>query len=303
MSGIVSKIRGSVFHKFGKYFPKKFLVKYYYYRKTGRKIDLNNPKTISDKMGWYKLYYRDEIMRTCTDKAAVRDYLTKLGYQDILNECYGVYDRVEDINWDKLPNQFVLKNTLGGAMNGVYLVFNKDELDIKNTTKMLQKWIDLYTDYVSPASEWVYEGTKPRILIEKLLISDEAGDLPDYKFFCFNGKVFCSYFMRNCTTQKNRRDGELAILDTDYKLLPVRRSDFVQITEQPEKPKNYEKMLKLAEELSAPFPHVRVDLYNISGKIIFGELTFFTNSGVLDFYPESFEYEMGNAFILPEKNL
>ena len=96
--------------------------------------------------------------------------------------------------------------------------------------------------------------------------------------------------------------GENAFLDLDFKLLPVSRTDYFPITEQPEKPKNYEKMLEYAEKLSKPFPHVRVDFYNIDGKIIFGELTFFTNSGYIPFDPDSFDYEMGKAFILPKRN-
>ena len=310
MSKIVGKIKGGGFHRIGRYIPKKYLVEHYYSKWSGgRKINLKNPERFSDKLGWYKLYYRDELMRTCTDKASVREYIASCGYGDLLNECYGVYDRVEDIDWDALPKQFVLKDTLGGSSRSVKLVFDKDTLDIEETKKTLQTWIDKRKGYVSLAGEWVYEERPTRIIVEKLLISDPNDDLPDYKLFCFNGKMFCSYLMRkgrHCDGDQafamNYHVGENAFLDRDYKLLNVWRTDFDRITEQPEKPKNYEKMVEIAEKLSQPFPHVRVDFYNIDGRIIFGELTFFTNAGYIPFDPDSFDYEMGKAFVLPKRN-
>lgn len=301
MGNFFQTVRGGVWRRFKKYFPKKYLVEYYYKKKSGgRKIDLQNPERFSDKLGWYKLYYRDELMRTCSDKASVREYVESCGFGDLLNECYGVFDRVEDIDWSALPQQFVLKNTLGGSSNGVILVFDKSTLDLEKTKRTLQRWLEVSSFGTTHAAEWVYEGRKARIIIEKLLIADSNGDLPDYKFFCFNGKVFCSYLMRNYTM--DRHAGENAFLDREFKLMPVSRTDYRRITEQPEKPKNYEKMVEIAEKLSKPFPHVRVDFYNIDGTVIFGELTFFTNSGYIPFDPDSFDYEMGKAFALPERN-
>lgn len=300
MNNLILRAKIFLYRKVKKLLPQSYFVKHYYHTNTGRKINLEKPERFSEKLGWYKLYYRDEKMLICTDKASVRDYVTSLGYGDLLNEVYGVYDRVDDIDWDALPNQFVLKNTLGGSSNGVMLVFDKNSLDIEETKKTLRKWIRQCTNCTSSAGEWVYEKGKARILIEKMLIPDSNSDLPDYKFFCFNGKVFCSYYMRNYTM--NKHDGENAFLDRDFRLLPVSRTDYKRITEQPEKPKNYEKMVEIAEKLSKDFPHVRVDLYNLNGTIIFGELTFFTNSGFIPFDPDSFDYEMGKAFVLPKKN-
>ena len=302
MNSIVSSLRGRVFRKFGRCFPKRFLVKYYHKRKLGRKIDLKNPERFSDKLGWYKLYYRDEIMRTCTDKASVRDYIDAQGFGYLLNECYGVYDSFEEINWNNLPKQFVLKNTLGGSGKSVILIHNKDTMNIEEIKEKLRGWIKHSTNWTSPAGEWVYEDRKARIIIEKLLVDSELGDLPDYKFFCFNGKAYCLYYMRNCTAKADRHEGEIAILDRDFNLMPVTRPDFLRITEQPPKPKNYEQMLKIAEKLSEPFPHVRVDFYNIDGKIVFGELTFFTNCGVVRYDPDSFDFELGRQFELPKRN-
>ncbi len=238
-------------------------------------------------------------MRSVTDKSTVREYVKSCGLEYLLNVCYGVYDKVEDIEWDRLPNQFVLKNTLGGASNGILLVFDKRQLNITKTENLLRKWIKQGSFAIEYSGQWIYEKRRAKIIVEKLLISNDAEDLPDYKFFCFGGKVFCAYFMRSYT--HNPHEGENAFLDRDFKLLPVSRTDYRHITTQPEKPKNYEKMVEVAEKLSAPFPHVRVDLYNIDGTIIFGELTFFTNGGVIPFDPDAFDFEMGKAFVFPKK--
>lgn len=177
----------------------------------------------------------------------------------------------------------------------------KNTLNLDETKRVLKDWIKKSSDKrTTMAGEWVYERRKARIIAKKMLIPNSSGDLPDYKFFCFNGKVFCSYLMRNYTMHPH--EGENAFLDRDFKLLPVSRTDYRRITEQPLRPLNYEKMVEIAETLSKRFPHVRVDLYNIDGKIIFGELTFFTNSGLIPFDPDEFDYKMGKAFVLPQKN-
>ena len=262
---------------------------------------LKDPETFSDKLAWYILNYRDEKMRICSDKASVRDYMESLGMGDLLNKCYGVYEREENIDWDALPQKFVIKHTLSGESIGIILVFDKSTLDLEATRKTLREWLDEPPIRRATGGLWVFENRRPRIIIEKLLVENEDDDLPDYKFFCFNGRVFCSHLIRNSTTKTDRHDGELGIFDRDCHLLPVSRAGWNPITEQPEKPGNYEKMVEIAEKLSEPFPHVRVDLYNLDGKVVFGELTFFSNTGPNKFIPESFDLEMGKAFILPEK--
>ena len=264
--------------------------------------NLKDPQTFSDKLAWYILYYRDEKMRTCSDKAAVRDYLESLGMGDLLNECYGVYERAEDIDWDSLPQKFVIKHTLSGESMGIILVFDKSTQDLEETRKTLQNWLDEPPVRRATGGLWIFENMNHRIMIEKLLVDNENDDLPDYKFFCFNGRVFCSYLIRNSTTKADRHEGELGIFDRDFRLLPVSRAGWNPITEQPEKPRNYEKMVEIAEKLSEPFPHVRVDLYNVDGKIVLGELTFFSNTGPNRYVPESFDHELGKQFILPKKN-
>lgn len=218
------------------------------------------------------------------------------------NECYGIYDCVDDNEWESLPSKFVIKHNLSGEGLGTILVFDKNTLDLENMKETLRSWIDECPLKRARAGLWIFENRKAQILFEKLLIDDENGDLPDYKFFCFNGRVYCSYLIRNSTTKTNRHDGELGILDRDFRLLHASAADFHVIIEQPDKPKNYDKMVEIAEKLSEPFPHVRVDLYNLDGKILFGELTFFSNTGPSNHVPESFDYELGKQFILPKRN-
>lgn len=274
--------------------PDKMMLKIQYWIKTGRKLNLQNPQRYSEKVQLYKIKYKNPLMRKCADKYNVRGFVKKQIGQQYLNTVYGLYQSPDEIDFSKLPNQFVLKDTLGSGDLSMIIVTDKSKLDINSAKEMMQKWVNEPTNKKHPGREWVYDGKKHRIIAEKLLIADENGDLPDYKFFCFDGKVFCSYYMENYTMHHD--EGRLGFFDRNFNLLKVRRADFTPITVQPPKPKNYDEMVQLAEILSKPFPHVRVDFYNINGKIIFGELTFFNASGYVQFEPDEFDYIMGKRF-------
>lgn len=282
------------------FIPDKLMIKMQYRIKTGRKLNLKKPIRYSEKLQWYKLYYRNENMRRCCDKYEVRKYVSEHGFEGILNDCYGVYDNVDDIDWKSLPSKFVLKDTLGGGGRSIIIVEDKDKLDIELANKIMKKWLNINYKKKNMGREWNYVGKKHRIIIERYLINDSTNDLPDYKFFCFNGQVFCSYMMENYTMHHDK--GVLGFLDKDFNLLKAHRTDFAPMTKQPIKPINYEKMVEIAEVLSKEFPHVRVDFYNLNGKIIFGEMTFFNASGYVMFDPDSFDFEMGDKFLLPERN-
>lgn len=262
--------------------------------KTGRSLNLSNPKRYTEKLQWYKLYYRDPLMAQCADKYDVRKYVEQVGLAKYLNTVYGVYNSTKEIEFETLPRSFVLKDTLGGGGNSVILVKDKNSISWTEICAQMEKWVNQPDNAKTPGREWVYEGRKHRIIIEELLESDETGDLPDYKFFCFHGKPEFLYMMSDYTQHHSK--GRLGFLTTDFKLLPVQRADFLPMQEQPEKPLNYTEMLDAAKVLSAPFPHVRVDMYNINGKIIFGELTFFNASGYVQFTPDTFDYKMGEKF-------
>lgn len=279
------------------FIPDKLMLKIQYRMKTGRNLELSDPKRFTEKLQWYKLYYKNPLMIQCIDKFDVREYVKSKGLEDILIPCYGVYES-ECFDWDKLPDKFVIKDTLGGGGNSVILVKDKKKENIERLKEITRKWVSCKADKKSGGREWpYYSGKSHRIIIEKLLITDEEDDLPDYKFFCFDGKVFCSYKMENYALHHDK--GRLGFFDRDFNLLSAKRLDFPSIEEQPQKPENYEKMIEYAEILSKDFPHVRVDFYNINGKIFFGELTFFTASGYISFEPDEFDFELGERFKLP----
>ena len=266
--------------------PDSWMVRFQYFVKTGRILHLKNPQRYTEKLQWYKLYYRDPLMAQCADKYEVRKYVEKCGLGHILNECYGVFERVEDIDFDKLPNSFVLKDTLGSGGNDIIIVKNKTQADISSIKKQLAEWLARPSMGKNSGREWVYENKKHRILIEKNLLQPGASDLPDYKFFCFDGKVHYLYVISNRVLGKI---AELGIYDTDFHKLPYQRTDELPPSHMPQKPANYTQMVLMAERLSAAFPHARVDLFNIDGKIYFGEITFFDGSGYMSFEPDDFD--------------
>ena len=175
--------------RFTKIIPDKIMIKIQYKIATGRNLNLKRPQRFTEKLQWYKLYYRDNLMTKCADKYAVREYIEKKGYKDILIPILGVYDNANEINFDKLPNKFVMKTTNGSHTN--LFCENKSKLNKEHAKDKLNKWLN--RDTISPGREWAYHGIKPKIICEEYLEKDNNNDLIDYKFFCFNGKVYCLY--------------------------------------------------------------------------------------------------------------
>lgn len=283
--------------RFLSFVPDRWMVSLQYRIKTGRKLNLKDPKRYTEKLQWYKLFYRDPLMSKCADKYEVREYVRECGYEDLLNPLLGVYENPDEIDFDALPNQFVIKDTLGGGGSTVLICRDKEELDIDATVKNLHQWVKS-TYGKHPGREWVYDGRKNRIIIEKYLDSDPgSGGLIDYKFFCFQGKASFLYVVAD---RDLGRVAGLGIFTRDFVPLPYQRADEQPLTRDIERPRNYEEMLRIAEALSKPFPHARIDLYCQNGKIIFGEITFFDGSGYMNFKPDEFDFELGDVFVLPK---
>lgn len=279
--------------------PDKWMLSLQYKIKTGRKLNLKNPQRYTEKLQWYKMYYRDPVMKQCVDKYEVRKYVEQCGLGSILNECYGVYETPDKIDFDRLPDQFVLKDTLGGGGNGVIICRDKSTLDIPQTVKTMRNWGKPVSGK-HPGREWVYDQGKNRIVIEKYIPSDpDKGGLIDYKFFCFNGKIAYVYGIAD---RKVGQKAGLGIFTPEFELLPYTRLDEKPLERTLEKPDNYEQLKQVAEKLAAPFPHARIDLYDQNGKILFGEITFFDGSGYMKFEPDEFDFMMGEKFILPSGN-
>lgn len=275
--------------------PDELMVKIQYWIKTGRKLDLKNPQRFTEKLQWYKLNYRDPVMKQCVDKYEVRSFINSLGLTHVLNECYGVYDNADDVEFDKLPNQFVLKDTLGGGGLSVIICKDKASANLDEYRSVMKKWTNAYTGK-SLGREWVYEGRKHRIIAEKYIDSEEKkGGLIDYKFFCFNGKTEFMYVISERTL------GGLAsfgLYDANFSRLPVCRKGENSLNSNVGKPENFDEMKIIAEKISAKFPEARIDLYSEKGKIIFGEITFFSGSGYIEFDPDEFDFEIGKKFNL-----
>jgi len=273
------------------FLPDKLMILFQYKISTGRYLKLNPPIRFTEKIQWYKLNYRKDILTQCSDKHGVREFVSSKGLSDILVPSFGVYDCVEDIDFKALPNEFVIKTTNGSHTN--ILCSNKDLLDVEKTKKIINTWLSSWSSKMG--REWGYYNIKPRIICEKLLPKDSNNDLVDYKFFCFKGKPYCLYVI----VDRFLEDGmKLGIFDTEFNLLPYFRSDINGLSTPFLKPKNYDKMLNIAKKLSQDFPFVRVDLYNIDGEIYFGELTFYDGSGYKGYVPDEFDFILGNQFTL-----
>lgn len=278
-----------------RFIPDSIMIPIQYRIKTGHFLHLKKPVRYTEKIQWYKLYYRKDILTRCSDKYEVRSFVKERGLEYLLNTLYAVYDSADSIDFGSLPNSFAMKMTVGSGMN--YFVEDKEKEDLDNLRKIAKDWFN--ADSSSYGREWCYYDIKPKIIIEKLLPMDERDDLPDYKFFCFDGEPYCLYTMIDYT--KNHSNGKLGFFDTDFKLMPYYRKDFKPIEEQLPKPDNFDEMVNCARALSQGFPHVRVDFYDIDGRIVFGEMTFYNASGYTVFEPDEFDYMLGEQFVLPKE--
>lgn len=279
-----------------KYFTnaEKFLLRKFY-NKQGRKLKLNKPLLYSDKLQWLKLYWRDPVAEICADKFAVRKYVEDKIGKDYLNELYDVFDSVNQINLDTLPNKFVLKATHGSGYNVV--CEDKNNMDWESQLKRLHR--SMKKNYYWENREWVYRNIKPRIICEKFLKQDDGDELRDYRFFCFNAEPkFITVDFSITDKKKTRRN----LYDLKWNLMNAEISYPKETNIKVNKPEKLGEMIELSRKLSSGFPHTRVDFYYIDNRIIFGEITFFHQSGMGKIYPEEFEIEMGNWLELPITN-
>lgn len=257
----------------------------------GRKPDLNNPKTFNEKLAWTICNYRNPLYELCSDKVEVRKFVESKGLSDILIKKHAVYKSTGEINLDKLPKSFVIKTT--HASGGVVVVKDKHSADVRKMKKVLAK--SMKHSLYRSGREWQYRNLVPRIIVEDYIKPAHEESLMDYKIFCFDGKP---RFIYVATDTINGGNYAVDFYDTDWNHLEAqrvghRRSNGVK------KPDSFDEMLKIAEILSKDFIHVRVDLYNVEGKIYFGELTFTTAAGMGKFTDEKWDYEFGKHFKLP----
>lgn len=275
-----------------RYLPDELYLKLIFRKNFGYWPNLKNPRTFSEKLQWLKLYNRRPEYCVMVDKYLVKDYIAKtIGNQYVI-PTLATWDNVNMINISSLPNQFVLKwNHDSGS---IVICKDKSKFNLEKAKEKLSKGQKKNGFWYG--REWPYKRVKPVIIAEKYM-EDETGELRDYKFFCFNGEVK-ALFIATDRTNPNI-DTKFDFFDSEFNHLPFTNGhpnatiDFV-------KPKNFELMKELASKLSNGIPHVRIDLYNIDGKIYFGEITFFHWSGLKPFKPEEWDYKFGSWLILPK---
>lgn len=287
---IPKELRFKILH-FLKFIPDKQMLQLQYWIKTKRILNLKCPKRYTEKIQWYKLYYRHEKMPICVDKLRVREFLEEKGLSRIAVRLYAVYDKPEDINLEELPSKFVMKTTNGSGTN--IICKEKKNLNVDEMRNKIEKFF--YQTSSSAGREWAYGQTVPRIIVEEYLEdpSTKDGSIHDYKILCFAGRPEYIVLDVDRFTSHKRN-----IYDTSWNNLNI-TTDCPCTEEEYLPPENLSEMLEIAKILSKDFPAVRVDLYSVNGNIYFGELTFFPWSGYVIFDPDSFDFEMGDKFCLP----
>lgn len=274
-----------------KWVPDNIMLRLQYRLKMDFWPDFKHPKRFTEKLQLYKMEYRNPLMPICVDKYRVREYVKSKGLESILNELYGVYDRAEDIPFDKLPNEYVVKTTDGSGGNNILIVDDVSTLDIKSTIPLINSWIGIKD--INAGREWAYTGIDiSRIIVERKLGYEGVSDVKDYKFFCFSGEPYII-----CVDSNRFIEHERSIYDINWKQLDITFNDYPKGSTE-NVPINFDYMLYVARMLSKDFPFVRVDLYNIEGDVVFGELTFYPSSGYCYFNPDSFDFELGSKFDL-----
>ena len=280
----------------GRNYP-KILVKIRYFFRFRKFLNLNNPQTLNEKILYLSLMTDTTEWTKLADKYNVREYVKSCGLNDILVNCYGYWEKAINIDFDNLPNSFVLKSVQGSG--DIIIVNDKNYIDKDKIFKELQKAIS--TTYGELEGGIHYMRIKPAAIAEELLVNDNKSlkystSIIDYKIWCFNGKAH--YIWTCCNRDKNGTD--VMTYDISWKAHPE-YSIFTKHYRKGEilpKPQNFNKMIEIAEILAKPFPVVRVDLYNIEGKIYFGEMIFTSLGGLMDFYTDDFQNLTGSLIDL-----
>jgi len=273
----------------------EWLAMFRYREAYGRWPDLHNPQSFDEKLLWLMLYWRHPLKSHCADKYGLRCYVGEHGLGHLMPRLFGVYETADQINFDALPTQFVLKCTHGCGYNIVCR--DKCLLNFYDAQNTLRRWLKINISTL--AGEIHYAAIKPRIIAEEFL-DDGTGNLPcDYKIYCFNGKVHCTM---SCT-ERAQGQPNFDFYDRDWKnKLAYSRSSLVANRCIP-KPPTYDEMLSAAETLSKPFPFVRMDFYDIQGRAIIGEMTFTPHACIDTGYTELAQRELGALITLPQKLL
>lgn len=271
----------------------KVIIKYHYRKKFGRSLNIKEPKTFSEKIQWIKIYGNLEKVTKLIDKYEVRNYIKNKIGEKYLNKIYGIYTNVEEIDFDTLPNKFVLKNTNGSGYN--YICKDKSKIDITKLKNILNSW--LKSDFYQTTREIQYKNCVNRIIIEEYM-EDKNGKLNDYKFFCLGGKV------RIIQVDIDRfKNAKRNFYDCDWNLLNLKSKGMENYNNTVNKPEKLDEMICLAEKLAENIELLRVDFYYVDDNIYFGELTFTPANGMKPFLPEEEDLKLASYVDLSKYDL
>jgi hypothetical protein len=290
LKSMLSKYYWSFLDATHRWWPDSMWLKIAYKAKHGRKLHLKCPKAYTEKLQWLKIHDHNPLYTTLVDKYAVKEYVSqKIGSQYVF-PCFGVWNNFDEIDFDKLPNQFVLKCTHDSG--GIVICKDKESFDKKAAKDLIERALKL--DFWRWSREWAYKNVPPRILAEQYMVDESGEELKDYKLFCFNGepRYIEVDFDRFTHHHRNIYDVNWNLQECEIKF-PSDRNRVIP------RPQNLDEMLEMARILSKGFPHVRIDLYNIDGRAYFGEFTFYHGGGWEEFRPLKWDYIFGDCMKLP----
>lgn len=277
-----------------KLLPDKLFLNIKFFKNFGRLINFSNPQSYNEKLQWLKVYDRNPLYNEIVDKYKVKEFVAKTIGEDHVIKLLGVWNHFDEIDFDKLPNQFVLK--CNHDCGGLVICKDKSKFDKEAARKKLEA--HLHNNYYWDHREWPYKDIKPLIFAEEYMVDESGYELKDYKWFCFNGEPKVLFIAQDRDNPKE--ETKFDFYDMDFHHLPI-KNGHPNANIIKEKPEGFDTMKKLAKKLSKGIPHVRVDFYNINGHIYFGEMTLFHWSGFVKFEPEEWDYKFGSWITLPEK--
>ncbi len=271
--------------------PDRAYIQMYYFAHFKKFCNLKNPKTYNEKLNWLKLHDKNPIYTRIVDKFEAKEYVKDIIGDQYIIPTLGVWDNFDDIDFDELPQQFVLKCTHDSE--GLVIVKDKDKLDKEMAKNKIESALKQNFFYIG--REWPYKNVKPRIIAEKYMEDHIDGELRDYKFFCFDGEPKAMFVASDRASDNVKFD----YFDLNFNHLDIKQK--YPHAEQPlRKPVTFEKMIELSKVLSKGFPHVRVDFYEVDGQLYFGELTFYHFSGFMPFEPNTWDKLFRDWIKLPQ---
>ena len=285
-----------LYHRyFSRMIPDKLYLRLEFKKKLGYLLNLKNPQTYNEKLQWLKLYDRNPLYTQLCDKYEVRKYISEKIGERYLIPLYGIWDKPSDIDFSLLPNQFVLKCTHDSG--SVIICKDKTTINAEKVKKILKK--KMRQNYYYPGREWPYKNIKPRIVAEQYMEDCTTQELRDYKFFVFSSEVKALFIATE--RQKPGEDVKFDFFDSNFKHLPFRQGH-ENAKEIPDAPKCFEEMKFLAVKLSKGLTQVRIDFYEVNGRVYFGEMTFYHHGGWTPFVPKEWDYIFGEWISLPVKS-